>query len=1026
MKFRIFTLAVLTAISAIFISCSQEPADKNENGTAVQFEAAMATRAYDGSWQAGDGIGLAMLGTDNGAIVGDVFNYNYYTPSAAGFFEPRVANKTIYYPQDGSSVTFKGYYPFHDNLARDMLMPLNVVSQAALPAIDFMTTRPAGTFSKDDNVVHLVFQHRLSKLIFDLNIADGEPAFPLEDLTLDIKGMYTSGNYDMLGEKLTVDNTSMQDIIVPYINIPSARNAIVLPRPAGEGVVFEFTNKEGGKYIAFMDPDLELKSGYKYTFHITLKRTAAIVTAEIEEWLDGGSYTYDIVQVGGAVGNNENINQGDRMKVYMGGTGNNFSLLSTFTFTSAGTWNPDPVVLWDDMPDPVRLRASMTAEPALNQSQLPDILIAPEISVARYAGAHFNFKHALAKTIVTLESSDPGISALLANAVVTLPQYISGGYESNGTFIYGDGSTHSDIRAEKMQVSGATAHVALLEPQTISQDGLVLRINIGTTAYNVNASTGAVAYRAGFITHINVRISASDVNFSAAITDWTDTDPIDLNALALTVSPPESVNIPDGAELELYRHTPGGIVLLSTYTYDEGTGKWTPSPEVIWEDLEDQETFHGSLFVHDKYNGTQLDDYFTSEPVTVQKNNGLFLELTHPAAKVTVQLKSTIYSPEELALVTVVLPQYIVGGSYTDGVFTRGQGTTGDIDLYYDGVSMTGVIDPQTRIAGNVVAEVNTPATNTHAANTYRVMSSGDIEFKPGYNTILVITINESDFIISARLTDWQTEEAIPLVPDELQIGGQREDTDKDFQGQTIYIYKMGTPIIEYGYSYTQKPSGWSWEGPTLYWDDLQVSTANPLTLTGLFFPHPTLKPTASPIQQNFAWNLPVDQANGYQDYDILSSNLTITTPQYINFMFRHTLSKVRVVLTSKEFELNELKGSKIALNGFVMNGNIDLNTGTAVPGNTEVTITPYTESDGQVYSALVMPGTAFTTTDNIVSITLPGYPNTPFQGKLSNPVTLVAGAESVITINLKKTGIEISAKYETWSNGPEGYIEIQ
>lgn len=1025
MKLKITTLAVCAIISAVLVSCSQDSnKQQGQDDYLVKFQGSMAaTRAYDGSWEAGDGIGLAMLTADGRSIIGDVFNYNYYTPSSTGFFEPRVSNKTIYFPQDGSEVAFKGYYPYNDRLERDIVMPLNIASQAVLPSIDFMTTRQTDTYSKDDRVVHLVFQHRLSKLIFDLNIAEGEPAFPLEGLTLNIKGMNTTGIYDILNEVLTVNTESMQDMIVPYVNIPSRREAIVFPRQAHDGVVFEFTNSEGGKYIAYMDSGLELKSGYKYTFHITLKRTAVIVTAEIEEWLDGGTVSYEILQVGSTVGENENIDQGDQMKVYSADAADNFSLLSTYTFMSNNTWNPDPVVLWDNLPDPAKLRASMIGDPALNQTQLADILIAPEISVARYGGAHFDFGHALAKTIITLSSTDPTIAAQLANATVTLPQYVSGGSESNGTFVYGNGGTLSDIRAEK---STGTTFVALLEPQTKNTGDKVVRINIGGNAYNVEAASTPVAFRAGYVTRINVNISASQVLLSATVEDWIDTDPpLELNTVSASVVIPPSANIPDDAELKLYRHMSGGTVtLLSTYTFDGS--EWTGSPQVIWDDLNDQETFHGSIFVHDKYNNTQLDDYYTSGPVTVDKYGAVILPMTHPAARVTVQLRSDIYSAEELALATVVLPEYLTGGSYTDGVFTRGTGTTGDIDLSLQGGSLVGVIDPQTRIAGNTVAQVNTPVTSTHPANTYSVVSADDIIFRPGYNTIIVITINESDFMVSARLTDWQTQQPIPLVPDALIIGGVREDTNPFFQGQTIYIYKMGSPIEEYGYSYTQKSAGWSWEGQKIYWDDLQVSTANPLTVTGLFFPHPTLKPIASPIQPTFAWNLPTDQTVGYQDYDILSSTMTITTPQYVNFMFRHTLSKVRVVLTSKEFELNELLGSKITLNGFVMDGNINLNDGTAIPGVSKVSVTPYVESDGQVYSALVMPSTAFTTSDNIITITLPDYPLTPFTGKLSAPLTLVAGQESVITIDLKKTGIVLTAQYEKWGDGPDGYIEIQ
>lgn len=198
-----FILGLL--LSAALLSCTKEDNKLIADGdkVAVEFQMGIATRAHEGQWDANDDVGIAMLERGTQRIIENVYNYDYYTPSDGGVFQAREQSRTIYFPQDGSNVTFKAYYPYIPTLSRNLLIPVNVSNQTILPQVDLMTAEHLSGFSKTDPVVHLNFHHRLSKMIFKLANKEGQEAILLENVTVTIDGMYTGGSYDLMNEAQT-------------------------------------------------------------------------------------------------------------------------------------------------------------------------------------------------------------------------------------------------------------------------------------------------------------------------------------------------------------------------------------------------------------------------------------------------------------------------------------------------------------------------------------------------------------------------------------------------------------------------------------------------------------------------------------------------------------------------------------------------------------------------------------------------------------------------------------------------------
>ena len=1237
-------------LSMALFSCVRENNQPTVDGdrVAVEFQMGITTtRAHDGQWDANDDVGLTMIAQGTQSIIEDVYNYDYYTPSEAGIFQSRNQNKTIYFPQNGSNVTFKAYYPYIPALSRDMFIPVNVRNQTSLPQIDLMTADHLSGFSKKDRIVHLNFHHRLSKMIFKLSKLAGQEAIELDDVTVTIGGMYTEGSYDLLNEKLTVNPDTGAAITFPYRNDPADRYGIVLPRPAGTGVTFTFRTSNGSEYVAAMDKDLALDPGYKYTFYVTLQETEALITADIEPWIDGPTTYYDALQIGGEMGSNEGALEGDVMKVYLQGE-SGFGLLENYTYTGSA-WNPDSPVYWEEIPDdPAILRASLEREEALNDTQMPDVLVSKTISVGRNKSAHFNLERAATKVFVVLKSTT-FTPEQLNEATIVLPGYKTGGEVVDGAYVAGPADQREDIEVDRTDLTKGVAvfnpqdvspggevvrvtingrdytayakslgmsyqagvantlevtldeeiatvsarivdwkegtpsslsvlevgtpagasenvtvgmemtvfmenmaktqlfdykftyesdgiwrttppiywetlpedtyttrswiivnseplnstqlpdylvseeiqlekyyganfklthaesqvvislfsqtfsadelaaaevvlpdyevggtfvrgafipggdtgdilpekdvdtglRVALIQPQTVTDGGVILSVKVGDKTYYAKATNGDFEYTKGEITRITVYVEEDMLTVSATAKEWVSRD-IELNALAPDVTTGTNERILDKERMEIY-YTVGNEDKTATYIYNGETKQWTSSAPIFWDDIPNNTQMYATLFRHDAYHASQVADYMVLEnPVTLSDTDaGVQFNFIHPASKVFVEVSSTVFTDEEIAAMTFTLPNYSTGGSVTRGVYTIGN-TPGNITVALDEENRAvAIIDPQIIERPRPVVEIRNAA-----GRVYEAEYTTTLTFSRGQATVLEIELNKTAIGLSATAADWVSREPIELTPTAITVTGQLGDTDDFFRTKTIHVYKWGTNASGFWwdtYSYIQGQNGFVWSGTPRYWDD-QVS---PLNMTAFHFPVEGSAPTVSYNTVAFDWKIPANQSQKWNNYDLLSDYLPVSVPQALNFEFGHALSQVTVLLVSDQFTVPELEKASITLNNFVVDGSITAQAGTATATGVPVTVTPYAETPGVKYTALVMPQTIAATT-NILTVTLPQYPNTPFQGQLSVPLELKAGVNNIITVRLRRTSIEMSATVKAWEDSNVGEIVIQ
>lgn len=151
MRFKHTKTLLGILLPVLLFSCSDEDSGGTEKGQVkVNIQAGMgngvSTRAYDAQWEVSDAIGIAMMDNSRTNFINSIFNNRYYTPSGNESFTPASTDQTIYFPQDGSQVYFKGYYPYRSDLTSDMTFPVDLSDQSSLPAIDVMTSEHLAGF----------------------------------------------------------------------------------------------------------------------------------------------------------------------------------------------------------------------------------------------------------------------------------------------------------------------------------------------------------------------------------------------------------------------------------------------------------------------------------------------------------------------------------------------------------------------------------------------------------------------------------------------------------------------------------------------------------------------------------------------------------------------------------------------------------------------------------------------------------------------------------------------------------------
>jgi hypothetical protein len=300
-------LSLMLAVSAVMLSSCSDSFDvleisspnTNKLQISAEIEGMTRSRAIDNQWDEGDSI----------SVYADSLLTAKFVTTGDGCFFPESGNE-IYFT-DRQTHHFIACYPY-SHLTNDYFAF----------AINYLDANPEGQKQQDimfaegdasftNPNLNLVFKHKMARLIFNVKTST-EHGFQKNDIFGTAEGSsITSSEGQLYGISfITVvfpkTGTIMAD--TPRLN-PRLKNGIdnyetgvrqyVILVPEQKAVPYRHLFNGGGSQGLTFSTNLgdrTWKSGYSYTYNITIKNTGMSVTSEtMEEWTDGGTEDFDAI-----------------------------------------------------------------------------------------------------------------------------------------------------------------------------------------------------------------------------------------------------------------------------------------------------------------------------------------------------------------------------------------------------------------------------------------------------------------------------------------------------------------------------------------------------------------------------------------------------------------------------------------------------------------------------------------------------------------------------------------------------------
>lgn len=295
-------LSVLAISAILFASCSSDDNGVDEtNDGRVQFSSGVTgiqtkVGGINGDqWQGIESIGIYMV-DNGGTTVAEGATNKLYTTTSTGVAATFSSFTPIYYPVDATQkVDFIAYHPHA--AVTDYLYNVNVVTQTSQSAIDLMRAFDDNIGSGYDktngtNYINLVFDHKLTKVIFNATPDDGLQQSDLANMTVTIKGLNTEASYNISTNVLTEASPAVVAGIPTKITTAGTLyEAIVVPQTFAVGVVtVEFAlNNAKNEVFVYEVPATTFAKAEKHTFNVKVQRTGVQVRGTINAWTPVGA-----------------------------------------------------------------------------------------------------------------------------------------------------------------------------------------------------------------------------------------------------------------------------------------------------------------------------------------------------------------------------------------------------------------------------------------------------------------------------------------------------------------------------------------------------------------------------------------------------------------------------------------------------------------------------------------------------------------------------------------------------------------
>jgi len=269
------------------------------------------TRAHGTLWDAGDQIGLYAVNSDTTEPIEDGSNVCYSTTSGGNTTGPTFllfsTSTPIILPATGN-IDVYGYYPYSSGVTTPAAVAVSVSKQDPQNAIDLMTTGKVSTSTHNgttpinsaNSKCELLFQHRLTKLVFNLDLTE---MVSVSTTSLTIGSQKASATYSIYTDVLTCSGDANQEItaVVGTItdDLHKSYEAIVLPNDAStnpaldrtvtiivDGRSYTFTIAKSGASSSNKVVTSSFDAGKKYIYNVKVYPFTIEVDTEkyTEQW----------------------------------------------------------------------------------------------------------------------------------------------------------------------------------------------------------------------------------------------------------------------------------------------------------------------------------------------------------------------------------------------------------------------------------------------------------------------------------------------------------------------------------------------------------------------------------------------------------------------------------------------------------------------------------------------------------------------------------------------------------------------
>lgn len=289
-------ILILLTITLLLAACSSDsdPAVTNDGRRVplqvtgyIAYTPLGITRAAGSAWEADDQIGVYAVESNTTKPIEDGSNVCYSTSSggetSGTLYLPFTTTTPIILPSSGN-IDVYGYYPYSAKKkdGTTNFDPEHVEIDVSTQSIDLMTTDKVSTtthggttpISISNPSCELLFQHRLTKLVFNLNLSE---MGTVSTTSLTIGSQKTTATYDIYDNELTyssgVANQPVSAVALANANsgYDKTFEAIVLPNETSNNPATDRTVTivvDGRSYTFTIGNATSFDVGHKYVYNV--------------------------------------------------------------------------------------------------------------------------------------------------------------------------------------------------------------------------------------------------------------------------------------------------------------------------------------------------------------------------------------------------------------------------------------------------------------------------------------------------------------------------------------------------------------------------------------------------------------------------------------------------------------------------------------------------------------------------------------------------------------------------------------